>query len=407
MAREARCAGSGAGASPGPCRTGCRMGALDAAARARRARGRAAAAVALGGLPAAAARAGGARHRRASSCAPTTRRACCGPAASPIPTSCGCAAGRWTARRTRWRSRARCDEVRAVLGLRAGVAVVPFGGGTSVVGGVDAVARRAPGGRLAGPWGLDRLLSVDARSRVAVFEPGIQLPAAEGALNAQGFTLGHFPQSYEYATVGGCVATRSAGQASHGLRAHRRAGRRARSCVTPAGDVKLLTVPASAAGPDLRELLVGSEGALGVLTRVALRIRPLAGRAPLRGLHVRLVRAGLRGVPRARAGGRRAARRAAERRGRDRGDLRDGRARGRRRRIWRARYLRARRVERGCLAIFGWEGDAGRRRGRARGIRRGAAPARRGRPRPLPGPRLVSAAASTARTCATTCWSAA
>jgi len=105
-------------------------------------------------------------------------------------------------------------EVRAALD--AGVAVVPFGGGTSVVGGVDAVRGRHPAVVSLDLGMLDRLLSVDERSRIAVFEPGIQLPAAEAALNAQGFTLGHFPQSYEYATVGGCVATRSAGQASTG-----------------------------------------------------------------------------------------------------------------------------------------------------------------------------------------------
>src|SRR5204862_4410058 len=97
-----------------------------------------------------------------------------------------------------------------------------------------------------------------------------QLPAAEGALNAQGFTLGHFPQSYEYATVGGCVATRSAGQASTGY------GRIddlvvGLEAVTPSGDVTLLTVPASAAGPDLRELFVGSEGTLGGRARGGVR----------------------------------------------------------------------------------------------------------------------------------------
>src|SRR5439155_8108870 len=92
-------------------------------------------------------------------------------------------------------------EVRAVL--EAGVAVVPFGGGTSVVGGVEALRGEHPAVVSLDLGELDRLLELDERSHVAVFEPGIQLPAAEGALNARGFTLGHFPQSYEYATVGG------------------------------------------------------------------------------------------------------------------------------------------------------------------------------------------------------------
>jgi alkyldihydroxyacetonephosphate synthase len=98
------------------------------------------------------------------------------------------------------------DELRTVL--RAGVAVVPFGGGTSVVGGVEALRGAHPAVVSLDLGSLDRLVSLDERSHIAVFEPGIQLPAAEGALNARGYTLGHFPQSYEYATVGGCVATR-------------------------------------------------------------------------------------------------------------------------------------------------------------------------------------------------------
>ena len=248
------------------------------------------------------------------------------------------------------------DDVRAVL--EAGVAVVPFGGGTSVVGGVDALRGDHPAVVSLDLGRLDRLLSVDARSRIAVFEPGIQLPAAEAALNAQGFTLGHFPQSYEYATVGGCVATRSAGQASTGY------GRIDALVVgvealAPSGDVRLLTAPASAAGPDLRELFVGSEGVLGVLTRVVLRVRPLPaerryegfmfasfeqGREALRALeqegaapHVaRLSDEAETEVTFAMAGRTGAA-----------ADLA-------------ARYLRARKVASGCLAIVGWEGSLDR-----------------------------------------------
>jgi alkyldihydroxyacetonephosphate synthase len=162
------------------------------------------------------------------------------------------------------------EEVRAALAAR--VAVVPFGGGTSVVGGVEALRGEHQAVVALDLGAMDRLLDLDERSRVATFEPGIQLPAAEAALNARGFTLGHFPQSYEYATVGGCVATRSAGQAStgYGRIDAMVVGLRA-AC--PAADVDLLAAPASAAGPDLRQLLIGSEGALGVLTRIALRVR--------------------------------------------------------------------------------------------------------------------------------------
>jgi alkyldihydroxyacetonephosphate synthase len=167
-------------------------------------------------------------------------------------------------------------DVQAVLRICAeeGVAVVPFGGGTSVVGGLAG---------LRGPYDalvsldlgrLDRVLAVDANSLTAVFEPGIRLPEADRALRGAGLTLGHVPQSYEWASVGGCVATRSAGQASTG---HGRidANVLGLDLVTPSGLLHTLDIAATAAGPDLRQLAVGSEGTLGVITRVALRVHPL------------------------------------------------------------------------------------------------------------------------------------
>ena len=163
------------------------------------------------------------------------------------------------------------EQVAAVLRecAQAGVAVVPFGGGTSVVGGL---AGESPFVSL-DLGRLDRLVSVDPWSRIAVFEPGIRLPEADAALRAQGLALGHVPQSYEWATVGGCAATRSAGQTSTG---HGRIDEQvvALECVTPAGSLATLDAPASAAGPALRELVLGSEGTLGVITQVALRVRP-------------------------------------------------------------------------------------------------------------------------------------
>ena len=169
-------------------------------------------------------------------------------------------------------------EVERVLEIcsREGIAVVPFGGGTSVVGGVEPLR-----------GGFERLVSldlrrlrevvVDRRSLTAELGPGLRGPEAEEALNAQGVTLGHFPQSFEYATIGGFAATRSAGQASSGY------GRfdalvTAIGLTAPAGDLRTLETPHSAAGPALRELVVGSEGALGVITRVTARVRPLPER---------------------------------------------------------------------------------------------------------------------------------
>jgi alkyldihydroxyacetonephosphate synthase len=166
------------------------------------------------------------------------------------------------------------DEVQAVLRAcnEAAVAVVPFGGGTSVVGGV--APERGPFEAVVS-LDLGRMedLEVDARSRLARIGPGLRLPEAERALAAQGLTLGHFPQSFEWATVGGCVATRSAGQASTG---HGRidANLVAARVATPMGEWATLAVPGTAAGPDLRELVAGSEGAFGAITAVTLRVRP-------------------------------------------------------------------------------------------------------------------------------------
>lgn len=168
------------------------------------------------------------------------------------------------------------DEVRALIdwAVVKHVAVVPFGGGTSVVGGL--VARREG---FAGVISLDlvrfdRLVEVDRTSMTAVLEPGLRGPAAEALLAAEGLTLGHFPQSFQYASIGGFAVTRSSGQSSAGY------GRFDSLVVglkvaTPQGTLELGNSPANAAGPDLRELVMGSEGAFGVVTAVRVRVRPL------------------------------------------------------------------------------------------------------------------------------------
>jgi alkyldihydroxyacetonephosphate synthase len=154
----------------------------------------------------------------------------------------------------------------------AGVAIVPFGGGTSVVGGVEAI--RGTHERLVS---LDltalRTVAVDRRSLTARLGAGLRGPEAEGALAAAGLTLGHFPQSFEYATVGGFAATRSAGQASSGYGRFDALVSSVR-LIAPAGDLETLETPHTAAGPALRELVVGSEGALGVIPDVTVRVRP-------------------------------------------------------------------------------------------------------------------------------------
>jgi alkyldihydroxyacetonephosphate synthase len=168
------------------------------------------------------------------------------------------------------------DEVRAVLEAcsESRVAVVPFGGGTSVVGGVEPVSDGFDGAVALDLRRLDRVVDVDRASLTATLEAGLLGPEAERRLGEQGVTLGHFPQSFEYSTVGGWVATRSAGQASSGYGRIDELVDGVR-LVAPAGEVRSRPVPASAAGPDLRELVVGSEGVLGVICDATLRVRPV------------------------------------------------------------------------------------------------------------------------------------
>jgi alkyldihydroxyacetonephosphate synthase len=258
-------------------------------------------------------------------------------------------------------------DAAAVAGvLRAcvdtGVAVVPFGGGTSVVGGVEPL-RDGFGAVIALDLArLDGLHSLDERSQTAVVAAGTRGPVLEAALGRIGLTLGHFPQSFEFVTVGGCAATRSAGQASTGY------GRMddlvvGLRCVAPAGDLDLAARPPSAAGPDLRELVVGSEGTLGVLTSVALRVRPRPEVTRYEGFVLPSLAAGVEAL------------RALAQQGLAPDVTRlsdetetemsfalagDGGLKGRLARG----YLRFNDVEHGCLAIAGWEGDAERVRTR-------------------------------------------
>ncbi len=162
-------------------------------------------------------------------------------------------------------------EVRELLRWAAsiGACVIPYGGGTGVTGAFDLTDGDAPAltvdlSRMAGMTRLDEV------SGLAAFGPGTPGPDVEAALRARGRTLGHYPQSWELSTVGGWVATRSVGQQSRGYGRidERFAGG---TLEAPAGTLELLPHPGSAAGPDLRGLVLGSEGRLGILTNVVLR----------------------------------------------------------------------------------------------------------------------------------------
>ncbi len=166
------------------------------------------------------------------------------------------------------------EQVAALLARCAelSLAVVPFGGGTSVVGGV-APLRGAHRAVLALEMrGLAGLLSLDDESATVTVGAGMRAPALERLLAGRGLTLGHYPQSYEFVSLGGCAATRSAGQASTGYGAIEKMVLGMR-LAAPAGEIALPPLPATAAGPSLRGLVVGSEGTLGVITELALRVR--------------------------------------------------------------------------------------------------------------------------------------
>ena len=401
VSAASRC--SGAGASPAPARRpghaeellrdalGSRAGRLPSGGAGGRAAPRAGARRrGAGGRPRSSARTPARRPRGAR--APLPRQ--------ELPRPVGAARG-GLRRRARRRCRARGPRAgaRGAAGLQRG------GRRRRAVRGRHERGRRP--GALRGGFGaavsldlgrMDRLLGVDERSLTAVFEPGIRLPEADRALAAHGLTLAHVPQSYEWATVGGCVATRSAGQTSTG---HGRIDENvvAVRCATPLGDLARSTRPATRRRTVAARPRRGSEGALGVITRC----RCGCIRCP----QCSASRAGSSGCSRpaatpcdsssSAAGARR---RAAVRRGRDARLARPGRAGGLPRRCRRAAARRSRLPARARL------GGRRKRRPPARAPRRCcAARARRrsARGRAARGPPR----ASPARTCATTCSTAA
>jgi alkyldihydroxyacetonephosphate synthase len=158
----------------------------------------------------------------------------------------------------------------------AGIHLIPYGGGTSVCGHIDPIKSKAPILTI-DMRRMNHLLDLDSRSLLATFEAGVSGPDLEAQLRSHGFTLGHFPQSFEYSTLGGWVATRASGQQSlrYGRIEKLFAGGRLES---PLGELKMPSFPASAAGPDLREMVLGSEGRLGILTEACIRISPIPER---------------------------------------------------------------------------------------------------------------------------------
>lgn len=166
------------------------------------------------------------------------------------------------------------EAVRELLdwAMAHGVRVIPYGGGTSVVGHLSV----PEGGAAVLSLSLEklsRLLHLDPEARLARFGAGVAGPDLEAQLRPHGFRLGHYPQSFEYSTLGGWIVTRSSGQQSLGFGRIEQlfAGGRME---TPAGRLDIPTFPASGAGPDVREWALGSEGRFGVLTEAVVRVVP-------------------------------------------------------------------------------------------------------------------------------------
>lgn len=165
-------------------------------------------------------------------------------------------------------------DVRELLtyASNTGTALIPYGGGTSVVGHINPLESRPC--LTVAMTRMDRLIDLDERSLLATFGAGITGPALEHQLQERGYTLGHFPQSWELSTLGGWIAARSSGQQSlwYGRIEKLFAGARV---LSPLGELDLPPFPASAAGPDLREVLLGSEGRMGIITQATVRISKL------------------------------------------------------------------------------------------------------------------------------------
>jgi alkyldihydroxyacetonephosphate synthase len=153
------------------------------------------------------------------------------------------------------------------------VVIIPYGGGTSVVGHLSVPEEKRPVLSISLNR-FNRMIAFDPHTRLATFEAGIKGPEIERHLNSKGFTLGHFPQSFEFSTLGGWVVTRSSGQQSlkYGSIDGLFVGGR---MLTPKGKIDILPLPASAAGPEIKHLVLGSEARMGILAHATVKVSPI------------------------------------------------------------------------------------------------------------------------------------
>ncbi len=166
------------------------------------------------------------------------------------------------------------SEIETVLSWAEaeGAAVIPFGGGTSVVGGVEPRLGERPVVTM-DLRRLDRVLEVDPESLAARIQAGATGPRLEEQLRGHGLTLRHFPQSFEYATLGGWIATRAGGHFAT-LETHVDDLVESVRAVTPRGEWQSRRLPGSGAGPSPDRMLIGSEGILGAISEAWVRVRP-------------------------------------------------------------------------------------------------------------------------------------
>jgi len=167
-------------------------------------------------------------------------------------------------------------EVAEVLraALDADAVVIPFGGGTSISGSLEAPAQETRTVISVDLERMDRLLAIDETSRLARVQAGVYGPHLEAQLNAQGWTFGHYPDSFTHSTLGGWIATRSSGMQSdrYGDIADATRGLRV---VTPSGMLVTRPVPSTSTGPSVREMVLGSEGRLGIICEATVQVRRL------------------------------------------------------------------------------------------------------------------------------------
>lgn len=189
------------------------------------------------------------------------------------------------------------EEIVSILRLaeEKHLEVIPFGGGSSVTGGVEPRAKDKEGTITLDLARLNRVLRVEATSQTAVIQAGALGPEIEEQLNGQGYTLGHFPESFDHSALGGWIATRASGRQSTGYGDIEDMVLALRM-VTPRGVVDTRKVPSTASGPSMLQFCIGSEGIFGIITEATMRIRPVPDVYDYRGLIFRNFAAGVSAI---------------------------------------------------------------------------------------------------------------